>query len=416
MDVSRRTLLKAFGGGILASGAAATLTSCSSGSDGGGGGGGGEEGVVHWWDYTTDAAPVDDMLARFMDEHPDITVERRSIPYDDTKRILLQSAGQGSLPDIVVVNNPDHQQFAELGIAEDLTDRVAEWGEGDLYVPAAMQSATLSDRLYGLPQQVNCLALYVNTAMLQQAGLEVPTTWEDLTAAAAAMTDGSRYGLAFAAPNNQSAVYQWLPELWQAGGDLYDLTAPEAVEALQFWTDFVTGGSVSRETLNWAQPDIGTEFVNERAAMMINGPFMVPTLEQDAPDLPWQVAPLVEHREAASCLGGENYMIVKGGNVDAAWELLRWTQQPENLVGYLAATGGLPSRSDIADDEAWSDETSQVFIDELAVARPRAYGTKYPEIATAVVTAIQSALSGSATPAEALEVAATTVEPLLPAQ
>ncbi|MFD0745994.1 ABC transporter substrate-binding protein [Phytohabitans flavus] len=409
-NISRRSLLRAVGGGAALAGTAAFAAAC----------GGGESAtsadpkVVRWWDYTTDQAPVDNMLKKFMAENPDIKVERRSIPYDDTKRILLQSAGQGSLPDIVVVNNPDHQQFAELGIAEDITDRLKTWRQTDLYVQAAVQSATWNGRNYGLPQQVNCLALWYNTEALEQAKLEVPTDWASLRAAAKALTKSPRYGMAYSAPNNQSAVYQWLPTLWQAGGDLTDLGGPAANKALQFWTDLMKDGSVSREALNWSQPDIGTEFGQQRAAMMINGPFMVPTLKKDAPDLKWGVAQLPKDVAAASCLGGENYMIIKGGNVDGAWKLLEWTQKPENLVEYLKATGGLPSRSDIAGDAAWADEVSQVFAEQLKVARPRAYGTKYPEIATAVTTAIQSALSGTAPVDKALSTAATAVKPLLP--
>jgi multiple sugar transport system substrate-binding protein len=407
--VSRRTLLRALGIGAAAAGTGGFAAACSTEPAAPA-----DPGVVRWWDYTTDAAPVEKMLTRFMAENPDIKVERRSIPYDDTKRILLQSAGQGSLPDIVVVNNPDHQQFAELGIAEDITDRLTAWGETGQYVKAAVDSATWNGRQYGLPQQVNCLALYYNEAMLTAAGVAPPSTWSEFASAAQKLTSGSRFGLAFSAPNNQSAVYQWLPTLWQAGGDLYDLRSPAANKALQFWADFVKNGSVSRETLNWSQPNIGTEFAQERAAMMINGPFMVPTLRKDAANLPWKVKPLVQDASAASCLGGENYMIIKGGNVDGAWKLLQWTQKPENLTEYLAATGGLPSRSDIAGAAAWADPVSQVFVEQLKVARPRAYGTKYPEIATAVVGAIQGALSGSTPVQAALETAATAVAPLLP--
>jgi len=409
--ISRRSLLRAVGGGAALAGTAALAAACGSDEPAASSS---DPKVVRWWDYTTDQAPVDNMLKKFMAENPDIKVERRSIPYDDTKRILLQSAGQGSLPDIVVVNNPDHQQFAELGIAEDITDRMKSWGQADLYVQAAVQSATWNGRNYGLPQQVNCLALWYNTELLAAAKLEVPTDWAGLRAAAKALTASPRYGLAYSAPNNQSAVYQWLPTLWQAGGDLTDLSSPAANKALQFWTDLMKDGSVSREALNWSQPDIGTEFGQGRAAMMINGPFMVPALKKDAPNLKWGVAQLPKDAAAASCLGGENYMIIKGGNVDGAWKLLEWTQKPENLVEYLKATGGLPSRSDIASDAAWADETSQVFVEQLKVAKPRAYGTKYPEIATAVTTAIQSALSGAAPVDKALSTAATAVQPLLP--
>ena len=82
----------------------------------------------------------------------------------------------------------------------------------------------------------------------------------------------------------------------------------------------------------------------------------------------------------ASILGGENYSIATGGeNVDAAWDLLTWTQEPENLKTYLSEAGKLPSRADLAEDPHWTgDPVLAVFIEQLKVAKPRAYGEQVP--------------------------------------
>ena len=48
------------------------------------------------------------------------------------------------------------------------------------------------------------------------------------------------------------------------------------------------------------------------------------------------------------------------------------------------------------------------------MAKPRAYGSKYPEISSAIQDAIQAAVSGQAPVADALSRAQATITPLLP--
>jgi multiple sugar transport system substrate-binding protein len=140
-------------------------------------------------------------------------------------------------------------------------------------------------------------------------------------------------------------------------------------------------------------------------------------IEADTPDLKWKVATLPEESQGASVLGGENLAITKSSkNVEAAWELLVWTQEPKNLLRYNTLAGKIPSRKDVAENEQWTgDPAMKVFTEQLQVAKPRAYGPKYPEISAAVQEMLQSALTGSASVDEAVTTAAGKIGPLLQA-
>jgi multiple sugar transport system substrate-binding protein len=148
--------------------------------------------------------------------------------------------------------------------------------------------------------------------------------------------------------------------------------------------------------------------------MMSNGPWQIPVLQEESPDLEWNVVTLPEDQQGASILGGENAAIVKGGeNIDAAWDLLMWRQEPEELRTSLTEAGKLPSRSDLAED--WSDDpVITVFVEQLKVAKARAYGDKYPEISAAVQEAIQAAVGGQTDVEAALAKAQQVITPLLP--
>jgi multiple sugar transport system substrate-binding protein len=159
------------------------------------------------------------------------------------------------------------------------------------------------------------------------------------------------------------------------------------------------------------------QFQNERAALMVNGPWQIPVIQDESPDLKWEVSTLPEESQGASVLGGENLAITKASkNVDAAWEFLVWSQEPDNLLRYNTIAGKIPSRTDVADNERWTgDPALKVFTEQLQVAKPRAYGPKYPEISAAVQEMLQAALTGSAEVDEAITTAAGKITPLLQA-
>lgn len=408
--LTRRDLLR-FG---TAGAAGLTLAGCS-GGDGDNGGDG--ETVITWWDYY-DGANQDAVVAqldRYTQANPGIRVDRRALPFEDLKQTLLQGASAGELPDVVVIDNPDHAAFAELGVLEDITERVEAWGGAGDYVEGPWQSTVWQDRNYGLPDNSNCLTLWYNEQLLQQAGVQPPATWEELTAAAGQLTAQGRYGLAVCAFQSEEGTFQWLPFAWQAGVDLDGLDSAGGRAALQLWVDLIRDGHMSEGVLQWDQQAVKDEFAGGRAAMMINGPWQIPVLEEEAPDLAWNVVPLPEGQTSASILGGENRAIIAGSpNADAAWELLAWTQEPDELKQYLLQAGKLPSHARLAEEPEWADDpVLSVFTEQLRVARPRAYGPNYPEISSAVQVAIQAAISGESTVEDALARAQETITPLL---
>lgn len=375
--------------------------------------------TLTWWDYYAEgsnAEAMDAQLQRYMEANPNVTIERTAIPFADLKTRLLQGAAAGELPDIAVIDNPDHQAFAALGVLEDLTERVTAWGQAENYFDGPWSSTVFQDKNYGIPDNSNCLVLWYNTDLLTAANVTPPTNWEELKAAAATLTQGDTFGLAVSGVKSEEGTFQWLPFLWETGEDIPTIDSEGGRRALQLWVDLVAAGHMSQGILNWTQGDVKDQFINNQSALMINGPWQIPVIKQDAPDLKWDVVTLPVDKQGASILGGENYSIVKGGeNVDAAWDLLVWTQETDNLKAYLTQAGKLPSRQDLADDPAWTgDPVVAVFVEQLKVAKARAYGDKYPEISAAIQDAIQAAVSGQSDVESALKKAQLTITPLLP--
>jgi multiple sugar transport system substrate-binding protein len=355
-------------------------------------------------------------IERFMESHPNITVERSEIPFGDFVQLLVQGAAAGELPDVMLIDNPDFHAFAALGVLEDLTEAVESWGQADMYFPGHWSSTVFNGVNYGVPVFSNCLQLWVNTAMAEEAGVDVPTTFDELREAAAAMTNDDHFGLVVAAIHNEEGTFQWLPFLWSTGSDLATINDEGGQAALALWADLVQEGSMSQGILGWDQGAAKDEFGNLRAAMMINGPWMIPSLTNDFSDVEWQIAAIPRDQDFTSILGGENYGVSLGSpNVEAAWEYIAWTQEPENYKQFLQEAGMFPSREDAAEDPYWADDpVLSVFLEGVKVARPRAYGPEYAQMSNAVQDAMQAAISGESTVEDALNEAAEIITPLLP--
>jgi multiple sugar transport system substrate-binding protein len=414
--LTRRRFLGAAGAAAAAV-IAPGIAACGGDDTGSAAGGGGGKVTLTWWDYfnETNEQAVKDRIAKYQKLNPDVTIKRTAVPFAQLKQKLLQGATAGELPDIVIIDNPDHSSFAALGVLADISDQVKEWGQAGEYFEGPMQSTIYEGRNYGLPDNSNCLTLWANTSMLKAAGVDMPGDWDALRSAVAKLTQGRQKGLAVSAVKSEEGTFQWLPFLWAAGADLDSLDSDGGRAALQLWVDFVQAGQMSESIVNWDQAAVLQQFENERAALMVNGPWQIGPLTSDAPKLKWDVAPLPKGETSASVLGGENLAITASSkNVDAAWKFLEWTQEPENLKTYNVTAGKIPSRKDVAQDAHWTDDPAlSAFVEQLEVAKPRAYGPKYPEISSAVQEMLQSALTGDQTVDAAVSTAAGKVTPLL---
>jgi multiple sugar transport system substrate-binding protein len=406
-SVDRRGLLRAAGATAATTALGGALASCGSGSSG--------PVTLTWWDYFTldNFQPGMNRLIKDIESGvPDVRIQRRTFPFAELDRQLALAAISGDLPDIAIVDNVAMNTLGGNHLLADLTSRVAKWGQADQYYKGPWDGCQVGGKTLGIPNNSNCLALYCNTRMLKSAGVGPPTTWDELASSAHRLTSGDRYGLALSAIRTEEGVFQFLPFLWQSGGDL-DTFGTSGATALSFLHDLIAKGSLSEQCVGWTQQDVNTRFLNQRAAMQINGPWQIPTLKKASFD--WNVVPLPRDRAAATCLGGENWVVTATSrHIDKAWEVLEYTQRPSVLVPYLVSFGDLPSRKDLADQGTWaSDPALRLFLGQLPLARPRQYGPHYADASQAVAEAEQAVFTGAAPPSAAARTAAVKIDKAL---
>ncbi|MFG2576713.1 extracellular solute-binding protein [Streptomyces sp. NPDC048481] len=359
-------------------------------------------------DYYSDAAEHADWGERLSacGRTVGVRVEHTSVPGASLIPKVLQRASSRTLPDLLMLDNPDLQQIAATGALTPL-DRYGIDTRG--FAQGILSAGTYRGKVYGLAPTVSTVALVYNKEMLAEAGVAVPRTWDELKAAAAELTRPGRYGMAVDADASFEGTWQFLPFLWSNGGDERRLDSPQAAQALRLWADLVRSGSMSRSVLNWTQADVHDQFVAGRTAMMVNGPWRISALNK-AGNLHWGVAPLPVRRAGQTLvtpLGGEVWTVPRSPSTarqKKAAQVLACLNDPARTLALAERNFTVPSRPAVAARYARRTPSMAVFVESVARARARTaeLGVRWPAAATAVYTAIQSALTGEQTPEEAL--------------
>lgn len=368
------------------------------------------------WSYYNDneKKSFNNLVDKFNKSQDKVEVVNEYVPFADIKKQFSVGIAAQNLPDLAVIDNPDHAAFAAMGMFEDITDKVKDWDEKDNYFEGPWKSTMYNGKNYGIPMDSNCLALFYNEDLLKQAGVTPPQTWDELRTAAKKLTKDGVYGLSLSAVKSEEGTFQFMPFLLSSGGSVEKVNSPEVVKSLQLWTDLLKDGSLSKECINWDQPGVEKQFATGKAAMMINGPWQFSTLKSDAPNMKWACVKIPKDQKYASVLGGENIGIVKGHHPEEAWEFLKFIGKADNVRDFINNTGYFPPRKDLANDKVWTEDPNKaVFMDQMQYAMPRGPHPKWPQISEAIYTAYQESLTMQKSPQEALDEAQTKIDAAL---
>ncbi|MFK4090436.1 ABC transporter substrate-binding protein [Kribbella sp. NPDC020789] len=398
---------------VLAGAIALALALAACGGSGDGNGGGTSSGsavssltVLDYYNNDPDKALVQKGLDACATKLG-ISIQRETVPGDTLIQKVLQQASSKTLPDVLMLDNPDVQQIAATGALTPLNDLGLN---ADGVIQGMVDATSYQGKLYGLAPVTNTIALFYNKDMLAAAGVQPPKTWDELKAAAKKLTKPGRYGIAFNANATYEGSWQFLPAMWTNGGDETDLKSPQVAEALQLWVDLVQSGSASKSVINWTQGDAKDQFVAGKAAMMVNGPWQIPSLEQ-SPNIKWDVVtfPLNKPDQTpVAPLGGEAWTVPLNkdqAKQQKAADFVKCLNSDENELAWAKARFTLPTKTALLDQYAKEVPSMKAFAEQVKTARARTgkLGEKWPDAAKVIYQAIQLALTGKASAQDAFK-------------
>lgn len=361
-------------------------------------GSGSKKEVVIWDYFETDAQKemMEDLINKFNSEQEEYEASHVYVPFADYQKQLTLGISSGDLPDLVILDGTSMASFISLDLFADISDASIDWSA---YMEGPMESSMLDGKHYGIPFAANTTALFYNKDIFDKAGIEYPnedTTWEQFQEIAKKLTANGITGFGNAAVNTDEGTFQNLQWIYTAGGSY---TEPEkGTKAFELMQDMIADGSWSKESVNWTQSDVNNNFKAGNLAMQQNGPWQLPNLESDAPELNFGVTTLPkltdDSEQATSILGGENMGVVKKDNNEGAIEFLKFYDQNEVMIEAMKKYGSFPPKTEAAQDPYWvNDEVQKMFIKQMETAIPRGPSPQWPSYSTALQTSVQEAMT-----------------------
>jgi multiple sugar transport system substrate-binding protein len=363
--------------------------------------------LMGWSSSQAEDAALAEQIAAFEEANPGITVDVNLVPdYDTTLQTTFAS---GDPPDVFYIDSSKLADLVEAGVVDIGGDKI-ENPEG--FYESLVNVFTYNGEFVCPPKDFSTLTLQYNKDMFDAAGLEYPTddwTWDDLQAAAEALTGTNEAGQEVLGLILNPNLERWLPFLYQAGGSVLNedwsevtVDTEEAREALDFYTGLVQdgyAGTASAVDAGWA----GEAFGMGRAAMIMEGNWVINTLLDQFPDINWGVVQLPGHPD-----GGEATMTftvcygvaADSENQEAAWTLVNYlTGEAGGQLVAEAGFGPMPPRTALA--EPWlaarGEEIGQPFVDAAETAHPWSFPVGFGDAIDTFNASIQLAFEGQAT-------------------
>jgi multiple sugar transport system substrate-binding protein len=321
--------------------------------------------TVTYLSFTTGSEQLDALEALievFESENPDVTISYNTADFGSYFTKLQTDFAAGNPPDVFELNYENFVTFASRGTLLPLDDHMAASSAVDdtTFYPAALEAFARDGVQYGLPITFSTVLLVYNQELFDAAGVAYPDdtwTWDDVIAAASAITD---------APNRVWGISQPV-QFWefyktaaQAGGGLsvtptVQIDTPENREALHYLVDKIQVHGVMPSDAEMSGVGDIDLFVNGQLGMIVTGIWMFDHFITNA-DFAWDVAVEPGGADKATHFFSNAAVVANGTSVpDAAW---RW-------VEFLAAH---PFTVETRIDRSW--ELSALSLDNADALQP----------------------------------------------
>lgn len=294
-----------------------------------------EEGAVGDWHKAR--------LAEFEAANPEFTVQTTQIASGDFETTIITQLAAGDAPDLLPVFTNMIPPLVDAGLLEPLDECLARTTFADRLLPS-VSVAEFDGQIYGVPLTMSPWSLVYNQQLLDEAGVDLPTTVEEFYDAAKAVQENTDADWGYAFHTDTSNVLlsyivtmQWslgFGSDWSQNDGSITADSAENIEAMTWLQRFLDEG-ISPQGL-----DVVTArnlFLEGEVAFMFEGPWLMTQVKSEKPDLypnvGYGVLPTPTH---AAITGGAFYVIpVEAQHKDAACDYLDIINSPDAQRAWL---------------------------------------------------------------------------------
>jgi N,N'-diacetylchitobiose transport system substrate-binding protein len=350
--------------------------------------------------YMTGSLP-DDVAAQlkkdFEGTHPGVTVEYQVQQWDGIGEKLTTALAGDQPPDVLEIGNTQVAQYAAAGGLTDLSDAVGTFENSDTWLPGLADPGRWEDKTYGVPFYAGTRTVIYRTDMFTDAGVTVPTSWDQLLAT------GDQLRAKFGSDPNFMPMYlpgqQWytLASLvWDEGGELAvpdgdgwkgALSTPQGQAGITRYQQLFTTLSGAPADTDEATPQQYEVMAQGSTAMMIGLPWELASTVEAAPQLDGKLAVFAlpsstPGKPAPPFVGGSDLSVPLGSDApDLAKEFIGLVAGTEYQTK-LAQDGAIPNSSSLANAAA-DNEVLQTSITAAAAGRATPVDPNWNSVETA---------------------------------
>lgn len=300
------------------------------------------------------------------------------------------------------------------------TEADKAWLKG--FYPAFMANSQTGGKTWGIPFQRSTVVMYYNKEAFKEAGLDpnkAPQTWAELKEAAQKLTkkdangNVTQYGIQI--PSTGFAY--WMLQTFTTPNDVLlaneagtqvTFDHPKVIEALETWVNLAKEGVHPKGVVEWGTTP--KDFMEKKAAIIVTTTGNLTNLKNNA-KFDFGVAQIAGNIRKGSPTGGGNFYIFKGApkaQQEAAVKFAQWITQPERAAQWSMETGYVavsPAAYDTATLKKYGQDFPQALVarDQLPVSVAEFSTHDNQRVTKLLNDAVQAALNGTKTPAQALK-------------
>jgi multiple sugar transport system substrate-binding protein len=366
--------------GAVALAATATLTLTSCGFGGSGGDGGGDAGGKTELDLLvpsySDATKGlwEDVIKGFEAENEDITVNLEVQSWDNLESVVATKVQGNDAPDIY--NGGPFAGFAADELLYDVEEVTSPETFAD-FQESFIANEQLDGTTYALPFIASARALFVNNALLSQAGVEAPTNWDELLDAAtkvSALGGGvAGYGMPLGSEEAQAEAAVWL---WGGGGSFGDeseitIDTPENLAGAEQIKKMIDAGATQADPGSTDRSPLMDIFIQGKIGMQVGLPPTVGQIEEGNPELDYSIVPIPTKDGSPFTLGVADQLMAfqnDGDKAEAITAFFDYFYSADVYVPWVEAEGFLPVTKSGA-EQLGDDEALAPFLEVLPDAQ-----------------------------------------------
>ena len=356
------------------------------------------------WGDPTEIKNQQAIVDAFHAANPKITVKVTVSDWDPYWDKLQTSLAGGDAPDVFAMDGPLFPDYQSRDVLLDLKPYIDRDGYdlGQL-ADQAVADFTTTDGQFGLPRDLNVIALFYNKKLFDAAGIPYPDDtwdWAKLVEVGKQLTIKDAKGKVsqwgFYTESTDMENY-WSSLVWQNGGDIVSadkktnlIGSDQAAGGLQFLQDLIWKEGIMPDPTIWPA-DSGDAFEQGKAAMEANGSWQVPTFL--AAGIQLGIAPLPKGPAGqATSINPTGAVVYKNTkNPDAAWAFVKYLASPAAQTKLMELKASLPANKEVlAGPFASSFDGAKVLADAIGYAHIKPSFKGYDEWTTTLQTEIDA--------------------------